>query len=49
MTLLRMCVLDPTGSHPADSSSLERSFFIRLKSTLTKRGLHVKTSGYKVE
>ncbi|KAK9394280.1 neuronal PAS domain-containing protein 3-like [Crotalus adamanteus] len=27
---------------------LERSFFIRLKSTLTKRGLHIKTSGYKV-
>uniref|UniRef100_A0A4X2L0U1 Neuronal PAS domain protein 1 n=1 Tax=Vombatus ursinus TaxID=29139 RepID=A0A4X2L0U1_VOMUR len=28
--------------------SLERSFFIRMKSTLTKRGLHVKASGYKV-
>nr|XP_006627773.1 PREDICTED: neuronal PAS domain-containing protein 1 isoform X1 [Lepisosteus oculatus]XP_015196457.1 PREDICTED: neuronal PAS domain-containing protein 1 isoform X1 [Lepisosteus oculatus] len=27
---------------------LERSFFIRMKSTLTKRGLHVKSSGYKV-
>ncbi|XP_026548845.1 neuronal PAS domain-containing protein 3-like, partial [Notechis scutatus] len=27
---------------------LERSFFVRLKSTLTKRGLHIKTSGYKV-
>ncbi|XP_008582000.1 PREDICTED: neuronal PAS domain-containing protein 1 [Galeopterus variegatus] len=26
----------------------ERSFFIRMKSTLTKRGLHVKASGYKV-
>ncbi|KAJ6663559.1 hypothetical protein lerEdw1_009638 [Lerista edwardsae] len=39
---------DPTGSHPAQGSSLDRSFFVRLKSTLTKRGLHVKTSGYKV-
>ncbi|XP_063060780.1 neuronal PAS domain-containing protein 1 [Engraulis encrasicolus] len=27
---------------------LERGFFIRMKSTLTKRGLHVKSSGYKV-
>lgn len=26
----------------------ERSFFIRMKSTLAKRGLHVKASGYKV-
>ncbi|XP_045429661.1 neuronal PAS domain-containing protein 1 isoform X1 [Pipistrellus kuhlii] len=26
----------------------ERSFFVRMKSTLTKRGLHVKASGYKV-
>ncbi|XP_056330078.1 neuronal PAS domain-containing protein 1 [Danio aesculapii] len=26
----------------------ERGFFIRMKSTLTKRGLHVKSSGYKV-
>ncbi|XP_063109019.1 neuronal PAS domain-containing protein 1 isoform X4 [Cavia porcellus] len=25
----------------------ERSFFVRMKSTLTKRGLHVKASGYK--
>ncbi|XP_062996895.1 neuronal PAS domain-containing protein 1 [Elgaria multicarinata webbii] len=39
---------DPAGSHPAEGDALERSFFIRLKSTLTKRGLHVKTSGYKV-
>ncbi|XP_006812392.1 uncharacterized protein LOC100369556 [Saccoglossus kowalevskii] len=26
----------------------ERSFFLRLKSTLTKRGVHIKSSGYKV-
>uniref|UniRef100_A0A8C6CKP3 Neuronal PAS domain-containing protein 1 n=1 Tax=Moschus moschiferus TaxID=68415 RepID=A0A8C6CKP3_MOSMO len=30
------------------SRAQERSFFIRMKSTLTKRGLHVKASGYKV-
>ncbi|XP_067847533.1 neuronal PAS domain-containing protein 3 isoform X3 [Heptranchias perlo] len=29
-------------------NSLERSFFIRMKSTLTKRGIHIKSSGYKV-
>ncbi|XP_061452764.1 neuronal PAS domain-containing protein 1 [Rhineura floridana] len=39
---------DAASSRPAESDALERSFFIRLKSTLTKRGLHVKTSGYKV-
>ncbi|XP_070293026.1 neuronal PAS domain-containing protein 3-like, partial [Salvelinus sp. IW2-2015] len=40
---------------PAPSSPLspgneppDRGFFIRMKSTLTKRGLHVKSSGYKV-
>ncbi|XP_004440244.1 PREDICTED: neuronal PAS domain-containing protein 1 [Ceratotherium simum simum] len=33
---------------PASSWVQERSFFIRMKSTLTKRGLHVKASGYKV-
>nr|XP_005996103.1 PREDICTED: neuronal PAS domain-containing protein 1 [Latimeria chalumnae] len=43
-----------TGTIPSasplllDTEGLERSFFIRMKSTLTKRGLHVKTSGYKV-
>lgn len=42
------CVSDPVASHGAEGSSLDRSFFVRLKSTLTKRGLHVKTSGYKV-
>ncbi|KAH0631580.1 hypothetical protein JD844_005978 [Phrynosoma platyrhinos] len=39
---------DPIDSRSAEDNALERSFFIRLKSTLTKRGLHVKTSGYKV-
>nr|XP_056701928.1 neuronal PAS domain-containing protein 1 [Euleptes europaea] len=39
---------DPAGPPAAEADALERSFFIRLKSTLTKRGLHVKTSGYKV-
>uniref|UniRef100_A0A8D0H9T6 Neuronal PAS domain-containing protein 3 n=1 Tax=Sphenodon punctatus TaxID=8508 RepID=A0A8D0H9T6_SPHPU len=29
-------------------NSLDRSFFIRMKSTLTKRGVHIKSSGYKV-
>lgn len=33
---------------PPSSRAQERSFFIRMKSTLTKRGLHVKASGYKV-
>ncbi|XP_051803533.1 neuronal PAS domain-containing protein 3 isoform X2 [Acanthochromis polyacanthus] len=32
----------------APDNSLERSFFIRMKSTLTKRGVHIKSSGYKV-
>ncbi|XP_047383015.1 neuronal PAS domain-containing protein 1 isoform X3 [Sciurus carolinensis] len=32
---------------PASPRVQERSFFIRMKSTLTKRGLHVKASGYK--
>ncbi|XP_048357710.1 neuronal PAS domain-containing protein 1 [Sphaerodactylus townsendi] len=39
---------DPAAPRPADADALECSFFVRLKSTLTKRGLHVKTSGYKV-
>uniref|UniRef100_U3E0P1 Neuronal PAS domain-containing protein 1 n=1 Tax=Callithrix jacchus TaxID=9483 RepID=U3E0P1_CALJA len=33
---------------PPSSLVRERSFFVRMKSTLTKRGLHVKASGYKV-
>ncbi|CAM9786309.1 unnamed protein product [Lampetra planeri] len=32
----------------ASDCVLERSFFIRMKSTLTKRGVHIKSSGYKV-
>ncbi|XP_066525670.1 neuronal PAS domain-containing protein 3 isoform X2 [Hoplias malabaricus] len=35
-------------SHLSPDNSLERSFFIRMKSTLTKRGVHIKSSGYKV-
>ncbi|XP_069586643.1 neuronal PAS domain-containing protein 3 isoform X4 [Ranitomeya imitator] len=35
------------GILPQDNS-LERSFFIRMKSTLTKRGVHIKSSGFKV-
>ncbi|CAK6437249.1 unnamed protein product [Pipistrellus nathusii] len=33
---------------PAAPSARARSFFVRMKSTLAKRGLHVKASGYKV-
>ncbi|XP_061631543.1 neuronal PAS domain-containing protein 3 isoform X4 [Phyllopteryx taeniolatus] len=36
----------PSGLSP--DGCLERSFFIRMKSTLTKRGVHIKSSGYKV-
>ncbi|XP_071507538.1 uncharacterized protein [Diadema antillarum] len=32
----------------ATSGKMERSFLIRMKSTLTKRGVHFKSSGYKV-
>ncbi|XP_058052472.1 neuronal PAS domain-containing protein 1 [Ahaetulla prasina] len=40
---------DLSSSRAAEGDEgLERSFFVRLKSTLTKRGLHIKTSGYKV-
>ncbi|XP_069063757.1 neuronal PAS domain-containing protein 1 isoform X1 [Pleurodeles waltl] len=39
---------DPLSPLAIESDTLERSFFVRMKSTLTKRGLHVKTSGYKV-
>ncbi|XP_060032959.1 neuronal PAS domain-containing protein 1 isoform X1 [Erinaceus europaeus] len=38
--------LSSTG--PPSSRAQECSFFVRMKSTLTKRGLHVKASGYKV-
>ncbi|XP_067830935.1 neuronal PAS domain-containing protein 1 [Heptranchias perlo] len=42
---------EPDSSNPsllADDPTLERSFFVRMKSTLTKRGVHIKSSGYKV-
>ncbi|XP_026082408.1 neuronal PAS domain-containing protein 1-like [Carassius auratus] len=41
---------EPALSSPRSSVSefSERGFFIRMKSTLTKRGLHIKSSGYKV-
>ncbi|XP_029474934.1 neuronal PAS domain-containing protein 1 [Rhinatrema bivittatum] len=39
---------DPRSPLAPECDDLDRSFFIRMKSTLTKRGLHVKTSGYKV-
>ncbi|XP_033104741.1 neuronal PAS domain-containing protein 3-like isoform X2 [Anneissia japonica] len=32
----------------ANGNLMERSFIIRMKSTLTKRGVHIKSSGYKV-
>ncbi|KAG7266858.1 hypothetical protein CRUP_026065 [Coryphaenoides rupestris] len=38
----------PSSPHSAGDESPDRGFFIRMKSTLTKRGLHVKSSGYKV-
>uniref|UniRef100_UPI00358E088C neuronal PAS domain-containing protein 3-like n=1 Tax=Myxine glutinosa TaxID=7769 RepID=UPI00358E088C len=38
----------PARPFMSPTEPLDRSFFIRMKSTLTKRGLHVKTSGYKV-
>ncbi|XP_043851830.1 neuronal PAS domain-containing protein 1 isoform X2 [Dromiciops gliroides] len=41
--------LPPAVNTPRNQpGSFERSFFVRMKSTLTKRGLHVKASGYKV-
>ncbi|XP_054453181.1 neuronal PAS domain-containing protein 1 [Anoplopoma fimbria] len=38
----------PSSPHSPADEPLERGYFIRMKSTLTKRGLHVKSSGYKV-
>nr|XP_044989148.1 neuronal PAS domain-containing protein 1 isoform X2 [Jaculus jaculus] len=40
-------IAGPTEAPPS-SRVQERSFFIRMKSTLTKRGMNVKASGYKV-
>ncbi|KAI1893248.1 hypothetical protein AGOR_G00121750 [Albula goreensis] len=41
---------EPAPSSPVspEDEPPDRGFFIRMKSTLTKRGLHVKSSGYKV-
>ncbi|XP_051966426.1 neuronal PAS domain-containing protein 1-like [Xyrauchen texanus] len=41
---------EPAPSSPCSPviELTERGFFIRMKSTLTKRGLHIKSSGYKV-
>ncbi|XP_061575369.1 neuronal PAS domain-containing protein 1 isoform X2 [Cololabis saira] len=38
----------PSSPHSSADDPTDRGFFIRMKSTLTKRGLHVKSSGYKV-
>ncbi|KAM4627090.1 neuronal PAS domain-containing protein 1 [Polymixia lowei] len=38
----------PSSPHSPGDEPPDRGFFIRMKSTLTKRGLHVKSSGYKV-
>lgn len=44
--------LSATEASPAEAvpsaQPQECSFFVRMKSTLTKRGLHLKASGYKV-
>ncbi|RXM35331.1 Neuronal PAS domain-containing protein 3 [Acipenser ruthenus] len=41
---------EPEASRPfpPEEDSPYRSFFIRMKSTLTKRGLHIRSSGYKI-
>ncbi|XP_056297895.1 neuronal PAS domain-containing protein 1 [Pseudoliparis swirei] len=38
----------PSSPHSPANEPHDRGYFIRMKSTLTKRGLHVKSSGYKV-
>ncbi|TDH14860.1 hypothetical protein EPR50_G00025670 [Perca flavescens] len=38
----------PSSPHSPADDPPDRGYFIRMKSTLTKRGLHVKSSGYKV-
>uniref|UniRef100_A0A8C9WD30 Neuronal PAS domain-containing protein 1 n=1 Tax=Scleropages formosus TaxID=113540 RepID=A0A8C9WD30_SCLFO len=38
----------PASPLKSEDDPPDRGFFIRMKSTLTKRGLHVKSSGYKV-
>ncbi|XP_072885438.1 neuronal PAS domain-containing protein 1 [Hemitrygon akajei] len=42
---------EPDSASPSllsEDAALERTFFVRMKSTLTKRGVHIKSSGYKV-
>ncbi|XP_078287084.1 neuronal PAS domain-containing protein 3-like [Rhinoraja longicauda] len=42
---------EPDSASPSllsEETTLERTFFVRMKSTLTKRGVHIKSSGYKV-
>ncbi|XP_051900151.1 neuronal PAS domain-containing protein 3-like isoform X2 [Pristis pectinata] len=42
---------EPESASPgllSEDAALERTFFVRMKSTLTKRGVHIKSSGYKV-
>lgn len=34
--------------NPSPSSGFQRCFCVRMKSTLTKRGVHVKSNGYRV-
>lgn len=38
----------PSSPLSSGDESADRGFFVRMKSTLTKRGLHIKSSGYKV-
>ncbi|CAB1441159.1 unnamed protein product [Pleuronectes platessa] len=45
---LTSCLESSSPSLLAPDNVLERSFFIRMKSTLTKRGVHIKSSGFKV-
>uniref|UniRef100_A0A8C2ZQW0 Neuronal PAS domain protein 1 n=1 Tax=Cyclopterus lumpus TaxID=8103 RepID=A0A8C2ZQW0_CYCLU len=40
--------VSPSSPHSPADDPPDRGYFIRMKSTLTKRGLHVKSSGYKV-
>ncbi|XP_032872752.1 neuronal PAS domain-containing protein 3-like, partial [Amblyraja radiata] len=42
---------EPDSASPSllpEEITMERTFFVRMKSTLTKRGVHIKSSGYKV-
>uniref|UniRef100_A0A3B5LGK1 Neuronal PAS domain protein 3 n=1 Tax=Xiphophorus couchianus TaxID=32473 RepID=A0A3B5LGK1_9TELE len=48
LCVVRCAVESSSPSLLSPDNSLERSFFIRMKSTLTKRGVHIKSSGYKV-